>query len=218
LTELQSVLVAGAQELGLSLSARQSRQLLDLLAELADWNTRVNLTAVTDPVAGVRKHLLDSLSIHTHIHGHVIADVGSGAGFPGLPLAIADPAREFTLIEATGKKAQFLEHARTRLGLDNVQVVNSRAEHLKPGAQFDSVISRALGKLAEFIRFAGHLAAPEGRLLAMKGQFPHAELEGLPRDWQATAVHPLVVPGLDAQRHLVELQRKAGQRRPRKLH
>jgi len=218
LTELESVLAAGAQELGLSLSPGQSQQLLDLLAELADWNTRVNLTAITDPAAGVRKHLLDSLSIHAHLRGSRIADVGSGAGFPGLPLAIADPEREFTLIEATGKKAQFLEHARTRLGLDNVHVVNSRAEHFKPAEPFDAVISRALGKLAEFIRFAGHLAAPGGRLLAMKGQVPHAELEDLPREWLATAIHPLVVPGLDAQRHLVELQRKASQRRPRKLH
>jgi 16S rRNA (guanine527-N7)-methyltransferase len=218
LTDLASVLAAGARDLGLSLSVDQSRQLLDLLAELADWNTRFNLTAIDDPAEGVRKHLLDSLSINAHVQGRHVADVGSGAGFPGLPLAIADPTRKITLIEATGKKAQFLEHARTKLGLDNVRVVNSRAEQFKPAARFDAVIARALGKLAEFIRVAGHLAAPAGRLLAMKGQYPEAELQDLPKGWQATAVARLIVPGLDAQRHLVELQRTAGERRPRKPH
>ena len=218
MSDLDGLLAAGAQELGISLAAHQRQQLLDLLAELADWNTRFNLTAIDDPAEAVRKHLLDSLSIHAHVRGRTVADVGSGAGFPGLPLAVADPAREITLIEATGKKAQFLEHARTRLGLDNVRVVNSRAEQFKPQARFDSVTARALGKLAEFIRVAGHLAAPRGRLLAMKGQFPHAELQELPRTWQSTAVHRLAVPGLDAQRHLVELQRKPAEKHTRRPH
>ena len=218
MTDLASVLVAGAQDLGLNLSAGQSQQLLDLLSELADWNARFNLTAIDDPAEGVRKHLLDSLSIHACVQGRSLADVGSGAGFPGLPLAIVDPDREVTLIEATGKKAQFLEHARTRLRLDNVRVVNSRAEQFKPAARFDAVSARALGKLAEFIRVAGHLAAPGGRLLAMKGQFPDAELQDLPKGWQATAVQRLVVPGLEAERHLVELQRRAGERQPRQRH
>ena len=210
MTDLASVLAAGAQDLGLKLPVLQARQLLDLLSELADWNTRFNLTAIDDPTEGVRKHLLDSLSIHAHVQGRNLADVGSGAGFPGLPLAIVDPEREVTLIEATGKKAQFLEHVRTQLHLDNVRVINSRAEQFKPTTRFDTVIARALGKLTEFIRVAGHLAAPGGRLLAMKGQFPEAELQDLPKGWQATSVQHLVVPGLDAQRHLVELQKKAG--------
>jgi 16S rRNA (guanine527-N7)-methyltransferase len=216
LTDLASVLAAGAQGLGLNLSVGQSQQLLDLLSELADWNTRFNLTAIDDPAEGVRKHLLDSLSIHACLQGRSVADVGSGAGFPGLPLAIVDPQREFTLIEATGKKARFLEHARRRLHLDNVRVINSRAEQFKPAQRFDTVIARALGKLTEFIRVAGHLAAPGGRLLAMKGQFPAAELQELPQGWQATLVQRLVVPGLDAQRHLVELQKKADARSRRR--
>ena len=165
MTEPKSLLITGAQELGVELSTRQHEQLIELLAELAEWNQRFNLTAIEDPLEAVRKHLLDSLSIHAHLRGHRIADVGSGAGFPGLPLAVAAPSREFTLIEATGKKAQFLEHARMKLGLANVIVVNSRAEQLKPASRFDSVTARALGKLNEFIRVAGHLVARGGLLL-----------------------------------------------------
>lgn len=218
MSDLDRLLAAGAQDLGVELSAPQRQQMLDLLAELATWNTRFNLTAIDDPADAVRKHLLDSLSIHAHVRGPRVADVGSGAGFPGLPLAIADPAREVTLIEATGKKAQFLEHVRQTFGLANVRLVNARAEQFKPEARFDSVVARALGKLAEFIRVAGHLAAPGGRLLAMKGQMPQAELQDLPGNWRAVAVHRLSVPGLDAQRHLVELQRGAAERPPRQPH
>lgn len=218
MTEAESLLASGAQELGVVLSTRQREQLLELLAELSQWNQRFNLTAINDPLEAVRKHLLDSLSIYTHLHGQRVADVGSGAGFPGLPLAVADPSREFTLIEATGKKAQFLDHARMKLGLENVAVVNSRAEQLKPASRFDSVTARALGKLNEFIRVAGHLVARDGRLLAMKGQAPQAEVEKVPKGWQVTAMHRLVVPGLDAQRHLVELQLKESPRSPRRGH
>ena len=218
MTEPERLLLAGAQELGVALSARQREQLIDLLRELAEWNRRFNLTAINDPLEAVRKHLLDSLSIHAHLRGERVADVGSGAGFPGLPLAVADASREFTLIEATGKKAQFLDHARMKLDLGNVIVVNSRAEQFKPPSRFDSVMARALGKLNEFVRVAGHLVAREGRLLAMKGQAPQAEIEALPKSWEVMAIHRLIVPGLDAQRHLVELQPKAARRTPRRGH
>ena len=218
MTEPKSLLITGAQELGVELSTRQHEQLIELLAELAEWNQRFNLTAIEDPLEAVRKHLLDSLSIHAHLRGHRIADVGSGAGFPGLPLAVAAPSREFTLIEATGKKAQFLEHARVKLGLANVIVVNSRAEQFQPASRFDSVTARALGKLNEFIRVAGHLVARGGKLLAMKGQAPQTEIEKLPRGWEVKAIHRLIVPGLDAQRHLVELQPKEPQRSFRRGH
>jgi 16S rRNA (guanine527-N7)-methyltransferase len=218
LTEPKSLLITGAQELGVELSTRQHEQLIELLAELAEWNQRFNLTAIEDPLEAVRKHLLDSLSIHAHLRGNRIADVGSGAGFPGLPLAVAEPSRQFTLIEATGKKAQFLEHARMKLGLANVIVVNSRAEQFKPASRFDSVTARALGKLNEFIRVSGHLVGRRGRLLAMKGQAPQTEIEALPRGWEIKAIHRLMVPGLDAQRHLVELQPKEPQRSFRRGH
>ena len=200
-------LTAGLRELGLTLAPAQVGALAALLAELADWNTRINLTAITDPVEAVDKHLLDSLAVLPHLEGLAVADVGSGAGFPGLPLAIADPDRRFCLIESTGKKAAFLRHVVARLELPNVEVVAERAEAFRPVAPFDSVIARALGSLADFIRVAGHLAARDGRLLAMKGRVPEDELKAIPRGWKALAVHPVAVPGLDAERCLVELAR-----------
>ena len=200
-------LTAGLRELGLTLAPAQIGALAALLAELADWNTRINLTAITDPAEAVDKHLLDSLAILPHLKGLAIADVGSGAGFPGLPLAIADPDRRFCLIESTGKKAGFLRHVVARLELPNVEVVAERAEAFRPPAPFDSVIARALGSLADFIRVAGHLATRDGRLLAMKGRVPEEELNAIPRGWKALAVHPVAVPGLDAERCVVELAR-----------
>lgn len=209
---LKGILEAGAAELGLTLDARQVAQLLTLVRELLDWSTRFNLTAIREPEDIVRKHLLDSLTVLPHLRGARIADIGSGAGFPGLPLAIADPERRFTLIEGTGKKARFIEHAVAVIGLTNVTVAHGRAEDLKPAPRFDVAIARALSSLADFIRVAGHLCTPDGALLAMKGQLPTAELNALPRGWQAAATHALRVPGLDAARHLVVLQRTADSR------
>ncbi len=200
-------LSAGLGELGLALAPAQLAALATLLDELADWNTRVNLTAIRDPAEAVDKHLLDSLAVLPHLRGLAVADVGSGAGFPGLPLAIADPDRRFALVESTGKKAKFLRHVVERLELPNVEVVPLRAESYRPPRPFDSVIARALGPLAEFVRVAGHLAGRGGRLLAMKGKIPEAEIQALPAGWKALAVHPVAVPGLDAERCLVELAR-----------
>jgi len=200
-------LSAGLAQLGLALVPGQLAALGVLVAELADWNTRVNLTAITDPAVVVDKHLLDSLAVLPWLRGHTVADVGSGAGFPGLPLAVADPERRYTLIESTGKKVKFLRHAVERLDLPNVEVLHGRAEALKPSQPFDSVISRALGPLSEFVRVAGHLAGRRGRLLAMKGKVPTEELKALPPGWKALAVHAIRVPGLDAERCLVELAR-----------
>lgn len=200
-------LSAGLSGLGLTLEPAQVAALVTLLDELADWNTRVNLTGIKDPAEAVDKHLLDSLAVLPQLRGLAVADVGSGAGFPGLPLAIADPDRRYTLIEATGKKAKFLRHVVTRLDLPNVEVVPLRAESYTPPRPFDSVIARALGPLAEFVRVAGHLAGRGGRLFAMKGKVPEAEIQALPPGWKALAVHPVAVPGLDAERCLVEIGR-----------
>ena len=204
---IEARLVAGVQALGLALEPAQVRALLALVAELAEWNTRFNLTAITEPAEVVDKHLLDSLAVLPHLKGLQVADVGSGAGFPGLPLAIVDPDRRFTLIESTGKKAGFLRQAVSKLQLPNVDVVHGRAEAFKPPHPFDSVIARALGPLADFVRVAGHLAGRGGRLLAMKGQAPEGELKALPKGWKVLAVRPIRVPGLDAERCLVELGR-----------
>jgi 16S rRNA (guanine527-N7)-methyltransferase len=202
-----SRLAAGVATLGISLEPAQLDALAALAAELADWNSRVNLTAITAPDEVVDKHLLDSLAVLPLLKGLTVADIGSGAGFPGLPLAIADPDRRFTLIESTGKKVKFIRHAVEKLALPNVEVVLGRAESYRPVRPFDAVVARALGPLAGFVRVAGHLAGRGGRLLAMKGKVPEAELAALPAGWKAVAVHPVAVPGLDAERCVVELAR-----------
>ena len=200
-------LTAGLRGLGLELAPAQVAALGTLLDELADWNTRMNLTAIRDPAEAVDKHLLDSLAVRPLLKGLAVADVGSGAGFPGLPLAVADTDRRFALVESTGKKARFLRHVVARLDLPNVEVVPLRAESYKPSRPFDSVIARALGPLSKFVRVAGHLAGRGGRLLAMKGKVPEDEIEALPAGWKLLAVHPVAVPGLDAERCVVELAR-----------
>jgi 16S rRNA (guanine527-N7)-methyltransferase len=205
--ELQARLTAGAQELGIALDAAQAERLLRLLAELRDWNTRMNLTAITEPAGMVDKHLLDSFTLQPHLRGRRVADVGSGAGFPGLPLALVNPGREFTLVEATGKKVRFLRHAIAVLGIGNAEAVQQRAESFRPRRPFDCVIARALGGIADFLRVAAHLCARDGRMLAMKGRHPTAELERLPRGWRVGALHDLCVPGLDAARCVVVLER-----------
>lgn len=202
-----SRLAAGASKLGVDLAPAQLAALETLAAELADWNTRVNLTSITAPDEVVDKHLLDSLAVLPLLRGLAVADVGSGAGFPGLPLAIADLDRRYTLIESTGKKVKFIRHVAEKLALPNVEAVLGRAESYRPARPFDSVVARALGSLAEFVRVAGHLAGRDGRLLAMKGRPPEAELKALPAGWKALAVHPVAVPGLDAERCVVELAR-----------
>lgn len=202
-----SRLAAGVAKLGIALEPAQLDALAALAAELAEWNSRVNLTAITAPDEVVDKHLLDSLAVLPLLKGLTVADIGSGAGFPGLPLAIADPDRRFTLIESTGKKVKFIRHAVEKLALPNVEVVLGRAESYRPVRPFDAVVARALGPLAGFVRVAGHLAGRGGRLLAMKGKVPEAELAALPVGWKAVAVHPVAVPGLDAERCVVELAR-----------
>jgi 16S rRNA (guanine527-N7)-methyltransferase len=156
----------------------------------------------------LRKHVLDSMSLAPYLRGQRIADVGTGAGFPGLVLAVVDPQRAFTLIEATGKKARFVEQTVQRIGCSNVLVVNSRAESYRPLELFDTVVARALSSLADFVAYAGHLLAPGGRLLAMKGKRPDEQISALPKAFRVLAVHRLSVPGLTDERHLVELTKK----------
>ena len=204
---LERTLVVGAKEQGIALEPAQAAAMLRLLAELREWNQRFNLTGITDPLDMVRKHLLDSLSVQPYLRGSRIADVGTGAGFPGLPLAVINPGREFALIEATGKKARFVRHAADAMELKNVDVIPARSEDWRGPAPYDIVLTRALGKLDEFVRVAGHLCAPKGRLLAMKGRHPDAEIAALPPGWKATAVHDIRIPGLPAARCIVELGR-----------
>ena len=206
-TELQ-ILASGAEEIGIGLNAAGAESLLRLVDELEVGNSQFNLTAIRDRPGMLRKHVLDSLSLQPYLVGGRFADVGTGAGFPGLPLAIVNPERKFTLIEATGKKARFVAQTVERLGLRNVQVVNARAENYRPFELFDTVAARALASLADFVAYAGHLCAPDGRLLAMKGKRPDDEISALPKPFSVLAVHRLKVPGLPDDRHLVELVSK----------
>ncbi len=206
----RALLAAGAAELGLDLDATQQGRLLRLGTLLLEWNQRFNLTAIRDPLEVVRKHLLDSLSALPQLHGTRIADVGSGAGFPGLPLAIAAPDRGFTLIEATAKKVRFIEAAIAELGIANAQPQNLRAEGWRPPRPFDTVVTRAVGSLAEIVRVAGRLCAADGVLLAMKGRYPEAEVAALPRGWTIAESRRVRVPGVDAERHVIVMSRTPG--------
>ena len=203
---------AGAHELGLELSAESEEKLDTYLRLLAKWNRTYNLTAVRDESAMVSQHLLDSLAVLPSLNSNSktvgsLADVGSGGGLPGIPLAIACPQIQVELIEASHKKASFLEQARIELKLDNVSVHCGRVEAFKPKELFDVVISRAFSNLADFVQLAAHLLAPEGRLLAMKGVHPQEEIEQLPSGWKLRQSVPLKVPKLNAQRDLVVIER-----------
>jgi 16S rRNA (guanine527-N7)-methyltransferase len=211
--EEREMLVSGARELGIELDAIRAETLLKLVDELEQGNAQFNLTAIRDRPGMLRKHVLDSMSLQPYLRGERLADVGTGAGFPGLVLAVVNPKRRFTLIEATGKKARFVEQTAQRIGSGNVLVVNSRSESYRPFELFDTVVARALSSLADFVAYAGHLCAPDGRLLAMKGKRPDDEISALPRAFRVLAVHRLSVPGLPDERHLVELipaHRKSG--------
>ena len=203
---LRPELAAGLEALGLP--AALATPLLAYLALLARWNATYNLTAIRDPRDMVAKHLLDSLAMQPFVRGlRTLADLGTGPGLPGIPLAIATPALQVTLVESNGKKARFLREAARRLGLDNVQVAESRIEAFQPGTHFDAITARALATLPLILELGGHLPGPGGRLLAMKGVVPDEEIATLPAGWRLAAVHPLRVPGLDAERHLVEVAR-----------
>jgi 16S rRNA (guanine527-N7)-methyltransferase len=200
----RELLAAGARDIGIALDAAGAEALLKLVDALELGNAQFNLTAIRDRLGMLRKHVLDSLSVQPYLRGSRVADIGSGAGFPGLPLAIVNPKRRFTLVEATGKKARFAEQTAASLRVDNVQVVHERAENYRPFELFDTVMARALSSLADFAAYAGHLCAPGGRLLAMKGKRPDEEISALPKSFRVLAVHRLKVPGLDDERHLVE--------------
>ena len=203
---LRPELAAGLEALGLPTAL--ATPLLAYLALLARWNAIYNLTAIRDPRDMVAKHLLDSLAMQPFVRGlRTLADLGTGPGLPGIPLAIATPGLQVTLVESNGKKARFLREAARQLGLGNVQVAESRIEAFQPGTHFDAITARSLATLPLILELGGHLPGPGGRLLAMKGVVPDEEIATLPAGWRLAAVHPLRVPGLDAERHLVEVAR-----------
>lgn len=200
---LAQQLAQGVIELGLTLPAGAQQRLLAYLELLQKWNRAYNLTAVRQVPRMVSYHLLDCLAAAPHVAAATLLDVGSGAGLPGIPLAMALPDSRVTLIDSNHKKAAFLRQVVMELKLANAEVVCERAETWKPAVAFDVVISRALSDLAEFVSVAGRHAAAGGRLVAMKGVHPYEEIARLPTGWHVLEVIPLLVPGVRAQRHLV---------------
>lgn len=191
----------------LHLPAAIAPKLLAYLELLARWNRTYNLTSVREPREMLRRHLLDSLAMQRYVDAGPLADLGAGPGLPGIPLAIADPNLSVTLVDSNGKMSRFQREAVRALGLANVRVLQARAENVAEPGAYRLLTARALDRLAGILAVGGHLLAPGGRLLALKGQRPDEEIAELPPGWTATAVHELTVPGLEGQRHLVEVTR-----------
>ena len=201
----QQQLIDDAGELGVTLSAEQALRALQLLDELSTWNRTYNLTAITERGAMIRGHLLDSLSAQVELAGTHIADVGTGAGFPGLPLALVSPQRAFTLIDSVAKKIRFVAHAARTLQLTNVTPLLARVETLAPDTAFDTVLARAYAALPDLLASVQGLCGPATRVLALKGRYPADELAQLPAGWRLQHSRALRIPGLNAERHILRL-------------
>ena len=204
-SSLHERLEHGIAALGLALPAGAADRLLAYQALLQRWNGTYNLTAVRDPAEMVTRHLLDSLAILPYVQGTTLADLGTGPGLPGIVLAIAAPGRQVLLVDSNGKKVRFLREAIRTLGLDGVRAVQSRVEDVE--GQFDCITARAFASLADMLGWGGHLLAPDGVWLAMKGKPADEELPGIPAGFELRARHALHVPGLEAERHLLVLGR-----------
>jgi 16S rRNA (guanine527-N7)-methyltransferase len=204
--DLGELLGAGAARVGIALNEAQVRLLLEYLRLIEKWNRTHNLTAIRDVGKMVTHHLLDSLAIVPFIHGANVLDVGSGAGLPGIPIAIARQEFSLTLMDSNGKKAAFLEQARLELGLANIRIVCSRVEAWS-GDTFNTIVSRAYSELGQFVRSSRHLLCTGGVLTAMKGTMPHEELSALPAGFRVRDKLELKVPGLNAARHLIVIER-----------
>jgi 16S rRNA (guanine527-N7)-methyltransferase len=204
--DLSTRLRRGLAELGLALPDDRVDSLVAYVALLTRWNSAYNLTAVRDPAEMVPRHLLDSLAILPWIQGPRLLDVGTGPGLPGIPLALAEPTLRVTLLDANGKKVRFCRQAVMELGLANVQVVQARAEDYRPAEGFATITARAVADLPSLVAAVRHLLAAGTTLLAMKGAVPEAEVALLGAEGFSVAVHPLRVPGVDGERHLIEIR------------
>lgn len=204
---IKSRLLKGIAELGLVVSDQQCELLINYLILLQKWNKAYNLTAIRDPAAMVSKHLLDSLSIAVYLQGDRFLDVGTGAGLPGIPLAILYPNKQFSLLDSNGKKTRFLIEARQQLKLLNVSIHSERAELFQPDAPYDGVLSRAFASLLDMVNGCEKHLTPDGRLYAMKGVFPDTELSQLPKHFIVEHSYTLSVPNVDEDRHLLVLAR-----------
>lgn len=203
---LANALASGLQHMQCELASDRQAALLVYLALIEKWNKVYNLTAVRDTAQMVPLHLLDALSIRPYLTGDHILDVGTGAGLPGIPLALAEPQRQFVLLDSALKRTRFVTQAVAELGLENVEVVQSRIEDYSPAQAFDCIVSRAFSAVQDFVSATERLRAPQGRLLAMKGKPPEQEINNLPRDWSCE-LQKLLVPGVEGERHVLILMR-----------
>lgn len=203
----QAILEQGIRDAKLNISEKTQQKLLDYLALMQKWNKVHNLTAVRDADEMVTLHLLDSLVVLPFIDAKNLLDVGSGAGLPGIPLAICLPDLQVTVIDSNSKKVSFMRQAKAELGITNIEVLGGRVEEIAPARKFEIIISRAFSDLSLFISLTHHLLDAQGKWLAMKGVYPEAELAELAKKTGVVAskVEVLTVPGLDAQRHLAFL-------------
>lgn len=201
--KIETLLQAGLGDLSIPAPEGRVRQLLSYIGLLDRWNRTYNLTAVRDPAEMVTKHILDSLAVLPWTAGGSLLDAGAGAGLPGIPLAIVNPALKVTLVDSAGKKVRFMNHAKRELGLANTQPVQARVESFDAEDPFGAIVSRAFSNLASFASAVRHLADADTRLLAMKGRRPDDELDALPAWVDVRAVEKLEVPGLHEHRHLV---------------
>ena len=204
--KLERKLQQGLAALGIELPAHTRRKLLQFLELLERWNRAFNLTAVRDIEQMLPRHLLDSLSVLPYLRGHRILDIGTGAGLPGIPLALARPDARFVLIDSNAKKIRFVTQAVHDLAIDNIETVHGAVAQYRPAEPFDTLVARALTAIPDMLSGCRHLCAPHGAVLAMKGTFPEEELAAIEAGFKVRDVVRLTVPGLDAARHLVILE------------
>jgi len=200
-------LADGIKQLNLNIDEEKQELLLRYLEQLAKWNKAYNLSGIKDPGSMLTLHLLDSLSILPFISETSVLDVGTGAGLPGIPIAICKPKTEISLLDSNGKKTRFLFQAITQLSLKNTEVINNRVENYQSPKSVDIVVSRAYSSLAQFISQTRHLLGEKSKLLAMKGHYPQTEIDALPEGFKLLEVHKLHIPGEAGARHLLEIVR-----------
>jgi len=205
---VQRILRFEIESLGYALPEAALPSLVEFIQLLEKWNTVYNLTSVRDKAQMVYRHILDSLVISPFLQGEAILDVGSGAGLPGIPLAIVNPDCQFTLLDSNQKKTRFIQQAVGELGLTNIEVITERIEDFQSKRPYDTVTARAYSAIENLIKGVDHLLHDQSVILAMKGTYPIAELENIPSAYHVENIEKLQVPGLDADRHLVIIKRK----------